>query len=112
MSKATRTIKATALRTGMTIKLANGTKRKVFSSLANGRPLVDGDSIIMHVGIPQKVRKPGVYNPKTGEWWDSFEAVLGSGQVVEDPFKWFRFSKKVAKRKIQFTKGQTVNVVC
>lgn len=112
MSKTTRKIKAQSLRSGMTIELANGTKRKIFSSIANGRPIIDGDSIVVWVGVPQKKRKPGVYNPKTGEHWDSFEAVLGAGQIVEDPFKWFRYSKRLIKRKVQFERNQSVTVVC
>jgi hypothetical protein len=112
MAKTTRKIKAQSLRGGMTIEMANGSRRKVYSPLANGKPRINDGTITMFTVVLRRERKPGIYDPKTGQMWDSFEAVLNSGQVVETPFDWIRYGRKQIRRPVRFELGQTVRVVC
>lgn len=113
--KNTKAIKAQSLRRGHVIVFGNGQKRELLTPIKGDRPrqVTSGGKVIaleMYYRVPGIKPLPGVYHPRTGVWYESFEVARLAGEKVIVPEFWYKY-KNPPIRKIQFAWDQIVRVV-
>lgn len=111
-----RTIGVNAVKVGDTVVFNNGQRRKVCTTTGKGRGMrwiVSPGGIISlemmyHTSEPRRL--PGVYHPRTGEYFSSFGAAEKAGHPIIRPELWIRMSTPKQKF-VRFSWDDKIKVV-